>query len=521
MKLFRNGFWQKAITILVVLLELALVVYLCVVFAEGGIQSHYAIFFLLAFWLLSLVFGIFIVNSGAENEYKVGWLFLVGSFPLVGAVFYLLFAHKLTTKKAKAYSKRYYELLTEEPKQEGLHESLSEYSKEGARIVSLIEKERSGRLFSNSEVSYYPLGDDVFPKMIEELEKAKHFIFIEFFIIKPGTMWYSILSILKEKAKQGVDVRLIYDDVGNLGATPPHYDRTLRKMGIKAHAYRPIKPFLDVRMNNRNHRKIMVIDGHTAFSGGINIADEYINKEERFGHWKDNAIMVKGKAVYGYTLLFIADYESNFGKIGKHIDYSLYEPEKYIDEAGGFPASDGYIIPYGDIPYDDTPIGEEVYISILGGATDYIYMSTPYFLPDEKMRSAIVRASLGGVDTRLLVPKKPDKKLVFELTRKNYGELLRKGVKVYEYTPGFVHQKTFVSDDKVAAIGTINIDYRSLYLHSENATVLIGNSSIKSIKQDFLDTFAVSEEITLEKWKKMRRKKIVLWIFLRLFEPLL
>lgn len=521
MKFFRKGIWTKAITILLILAEIVLVVWFCVTFLNDGLQSNYAIYFIFGSWLLSFVLGIFIVNSSAENEYKVSWLFLIAAFPLLGAVFYLLFAHKVKTKKAVAYSKRYYQLLSEEPRLVDEEEALEKSSPEGAKIASLIERERSGRLFSNSEVSYFPLGDDAFPRMLEELEKAKHFIFLEFFIIKPGYMWFQILSILKEKAKEGVDVRVIYDDVGNLGATSPHYDRELRKFGIKAHVFRPIKPFLDVRMNNRNHRKILVIDGHTAFTGGINIADEYINREKRFGHWKDNAIMVKGKAVYGYTLLFLADYETNFGKIGKKIDYSLYEPERYIDEDGGFPVSDGFVLPYGDIPYDEIPIGEEVYISLLGNAKKYVYMSTPYFLPDEKMKDAIIRAALSGVDVRLLVPHIPDKKMVFELTRKNYGELLSKGVKIYEYTPGFVHQKMFVVDDSLASIGTINLDYRSLYLHSENSTLLIGNSSISQMKQDFLDSFQASEEISFDAWKKLKRKKWFLWAILTLFAPLL
>ena len=521
MKFFRKGIWTKAITILLILAEFVLVIWFCVSLLNNGLQSAYGIYFILGAWALSFVLGIFIVNSAAENEYKVSWLFLIAAFPILGAVFYLLFAHKIKTKKAVAYSKRYYALLSEEPRLDEEKDKLEEAYPEGAKIASLIEKEKSGRVFSNSEVSYFPLGDDAFPKMLSELEEAKHYIYLEFFIIKPGTMWFQILSILKEKAKEGVDVRVIYDDVGNLGATSPHYDRELRKYGIQAHVFRPIKPFLDVRMNNRNHRKILVIDGHTAFTGGINIADEYINKEKRFGHWKDNAIMVKGKAVYGYTLLFLADYETNFGKIAKKIDYSLYEPERYIDEDGGFPQSDGFVLPYGDIPYDDVPIGEEVYISLLGSAKKYVYMSTPYFLPDEKMKDAIIRAALSGVDVRLLVPHIPDKKLVFELTRKNYGDLLSKGVKIYEYTPGFVHQKMFVTDDKLASIGTINLDYRSLYLHSENSTLLIGSSSISQMKQDFLDTFSMSEEVTLASWKKQKRKKWFLWAILSLFAPLL
>lgn len=521
MKFFRKGIWTKAITILLLLAEFVLVIWFCVSLLNNGLQSTYAIYFIVGAWALSFALGIFIVNSGTENEYKVSWLFLIAAFPILGAVFYLLFAHKIKTKKAVAYSKRYYALLSEEPRLSEEEAKLEEAFPEGAKIASLIEKERSGRVFSNSEISYFPLGDDAFPKMLSELEKAKHYIYLEFFIIKPGTMWFQILAILKEKAKEGVDVRVIYDDVGNLGATSPHYDRELRKYGIQAHVFRPIKPFLDVRMNNRNHRKILVIDGHTAFTGGINIADEYINREKRFGHWKDNAIMVKGKAVYGYTLLFLADYETNFGQIDKKIDYSLYEPERYIDEDGGFPRSDGYILPYGDIPYDEVPIGEEVYISLLGSAKKYIYMSTPYFLPDEKMKDAIIRAALSGVDVRLLAPHIPDKKFVFELTRKNYGDLLSKGVKIYEYTPGFVHQKMFVSDDNLASIGTINLDYRSLYLHSENGTLLIGNSSINQMKQDFLDTFSISEEVSFASWKKQKRKKWLLWAILSLFAPLL
>lgn len=521
MKFFRNGFWQKAVTILLLLSELALLVYFCVAFVNGGLTSTYAIYFILGLWLLCLFLGIFIVNSNAENEYKVSWLFLVGCFPLIGALFYLLFAHKITTKRAKAYNKRYYELLNEEGRLPEAEEELKAISKEGAKIACLIESERGGRLYKNSKVSYFPFGEDVFPRMLNELEKAKHFIFVEFFIIKPGTMWDSILAILIRKAKEGVDVRVVYDDVGNLGATPKHYDKKLRSFGIKAFAYRPIKPFLDVRMNNRNHRKILVIDGHTAFSGGINLADEYINKERRFGLWKDNAIMVKGKAVYGYTLLFLADYLSNFGAGEKTVDYSLYAPERYIDEDGGFPVSDGFVLPYGDIPYDDAPTGEEVYLSLLGSASDYVYMSTPYFLPGEKMRDAICRAALSGVDTRLLVPHIPDKKLVFELTRKNYGPLLKKGVRIYEYTPGFVHQKTFVADDSMAVIGTINLDYRSLYLHSENATVLLKCEAIGDIKDDFLTSFKVSEEITYESYLRMRKKKWLLWAILELFAPLL
>jgi len=520
MRFFRSGYWQKALTIFLVFLEIVLLVVFAYLVFMGGLSSQYAIWAIVGFWALSFFISVVIVNSASENEYKIGWLFLIAAIPFFGFIFYLIFAHKFRTRRKTAYGSRYRAVLTAEKTLPETYEGAARVSPGGVSIARFIENVGAGRLFANSEVSYYPLGDDCFPEMLRQLSKAKHYIYIEYFIIKPGYMWDSILGILKEKVQEGVDVKVIYDDVGNLGATPVDYPKTLAKYGIKAYRFCPIRPFIDVRMNNRNHRKIMVIDGHTAFTGGINLADEYINVEERFGHWKDNAIMVKGKAVFGYTLLFLRDYEANFGA-GKITDLTPYFPEDHIDEDGGFPATDGYVVPYGDIPYDQVAVGEEVYISILSRAKRYVYISTPYFLPSEKLMDAIVRAAHSGVDVRLLVPHKPDKKLVFELTRKNYGPLLQSGAKVYEYTPGFVHQKAFIADDEMATIGTINLDYRSLYLHSENGTLLLGGSVLSSIKRDFLDSFAVSEEITLKKWKGMRWKRLFLWPLLSLFAPLL
>lgn len=521
MRIFRNGYWQKAVAVILILAQLGALLYFLVLWFDDALRSQAAIWVLLALWVISLGLGIYIVNSSSSPEYKVSWLFLVGCVPLIGPVFYLLFAHKIRSRRAVAYGKRYYGLLNVEKTLPEVYEKAGEISPDGVNIAKMIENGRGGRLFSNSEISYFPLGDDAFPRMLSELEKAKHYIYIEYFILKPGLMWSSILEILKRKAKKGLDVRVIYDDVGTLGTLPRHYDRMLRKEGIKAYVYRPIKPVVDVRINNRNHRKILVIDGHTAFTGGINLADEYINKESRFGHWKDNAIMIKGKAVYGYTLLFLADFEANFGRKEKRLEAEELVPERYIDEAGGFPASDGFVLPYGMIPYDPFALGEEVYIALLSKAKRYVYMSTPYFLPDSKLLDAIKRAAVSGVEVRLLIPHIPDKKLVFELTRKNCGAILEAGAKVYEYTPGFVHEKMFVVDDELAAVGTINLDSRSLYLHSENGTFLIGSRAIAHMRQDFEDTFAVSEEMTYEKWRKRRRSRFFLWALLELFSPLL
>ncbi len=520
MKFFRNGFWQKAVTILFVLIEFAILIAFVYLLAGGFLYLPWFLYVVVFFYLVNLGILVFIVNSSAEAEYKISWLFFVAAIPIVGSVFYLSFAHKLRTKGQKEYLRNYYSVLRVEATREETLRKLKAYDLDSYRISSYIECASEGDCYLNSEVSYFGLGDDAFPVMKRELEKARHYIFIEFFIIKPGRMWDEILEILVRKLKEGVDVRVVYDDVGNLGATPVGYDRKLRQMGIKARVFRKIKPVLDIRMNNRDHRKIMVIDGHTAFTGGINLADEYINAEVRFGHWKDSAIMVKGKAAHGYTLLFLALWKCEFAP-DEQIDYDYYSSDRFIEEAGGYPVSDGFVQPYGELPYSDTAVGVGVYLSLLSRAKDYVYISTPYLVLNQKVRDAIVLAAQSGIDVRVLTPGIPDKKTVYELTRSEYHSLLKAGVRIYEYTPGFVHQKMFVSDDKWATEGTINLDYRSLYLHLENGTFLAGSRAVRAMKDDFLATIAVSHEMSLDEYRKMRRRKFLLWAILRLVAPLL
>ena len=520
MKFWRNGFWQKAVTMICVLLEFALVIAIVYFLTAGSLNGNAALYVVVSLFLANFGIGVFIVNSAAEEEYKTAWLFFLVAVPVVGALFYLMFAHKLRTKKQKAYLHRYYSVLKVESSREETLRKLKAYDEDSYRISRFIEHGSEGDCYLNSAVTYFPLGDDAFPEMKKQLEKARHYIFVEFFIIKPGKMWDEILEILVRKAKSGVDVRVVYDDVGNLGATPVGYDKKLCEMGIKARVFRKIKPLLDIRMNNRDHRKIMVIDGHTAFTGGINLADEYINAEERFGHWKDSSIMVKGKAVHGYVLLFLALWKSEFAP-DEAIDYEYYRSERFIDEAGGFPVSDGFVQPYGELPYSDTAVGVGVYQAILARAKDYVYISTPYLVLNARLRDSICLAAESGVDVRLLTPGIPDKKAVYELTRSEYGPLLKAGVKIYEYTPGFVHQKMFVSDDKWATEGTINLDYRSLYLHLENGTFIVGSRAVKDMKDDFLLTIEKSRQVTSEEYRKMKAKKKFLWVLLRLVAPLL
>jgi len=518
--MFRNGFWQKLILIPAILFELGVLIAFCYYFANGILDSRYALLFILLLWLFSLGLGIFIVNSKAEDSYKIAWIFFVAGIPLIGPAFYLLFAHKMRTKKQSRHLALYFSALRKEKTTAEVEKKLEAFSPDCAALAHYIEKASDGAIYENTSVAYFSLGDEALSVMADEVKKARHYIFIEYFIITPGKIWDRLLAILKEKVREGIDVRIVYDDFGNLGSTPINYEQFLRKNGLQCHVFRKMSPFLDIRMNNRDHRKMLIIDGHTCFTGGVNLADEYANLQEKFGHWKDNCILVKGEAVYGYTLLFLANWVASFEPTAR-IDYDYYAPKTYIDEVGGFPISDGFVQPYGDLPYADNSVGEGVYLQMLGRSRKYVYVSTPYLVIDEKMRMAFKIAAMQGIDVRILTPGIPDKKIVYELTRLNYGPLLKAGVRVYEYTPGFLHQKMFLADDNAATIGTINLDYRSLYLHMENGTFMAGLSSLFLMKQDFLDTIRVSREITYDEWRLWKKKKWLLWSLLSLAAPLL
>ena len=351
-------------------------------------------------------------------------------------------------------------------------------------------------IYPNKEdgVDYYPLGDDGFPVILEEMKKAEKFIFLEYFIVAHGQMWDQMHEILKQKAEDGLDVRVMYDDLGSFSTLPMSYAKTLQAEGIRCIPFNRISPVLGAIMNHRDHRKILVIDGKTAFSGGINLADEYINAIARFGHWKDNVIRVRGEAVWSYTVMFLTNWQA-LSK--KEEDFAQFKV-KALPAGTALPASsaDGYIIPYCDSPLDDDHVGQDVYMNILNEAKDYCYIMTPYLILDNEFVNALGLAAARGVDVRIITPGIPGKKTVFGVTRSFYEVLTKSGVRIYEYTPGFVHAKVFVSDDRVATVGTINLDYRSLYLHFENGTCLIGSKKVLDVKHDITKTLEQSREIT-------------------------
>lgn len=365
----------------------------------------------------------------------------------------------------------------------------------------------------HTETTYFPLGDDMFVKMKEELEKAEHFIFLEYFIIHPGVMWNEILEILKRKVAEGVDVRVMYDDVGCLYTLPTNYDRTLEAMGIPCQVFNRYRPVVSLRLNNRDHRKILVIDGNVGFTGGINLADEYINAIDRFGHWKDTGVMLRGEAVWNFTVMFLAAWDLHREK---QENIELFRPTLRPEDV----VSDGVVQPYDDSPLDDKPVGASVYHNMISKAERYIYLTTPYLIIDDAMTNALCVAAQSGVDVRIITPHIPDKKIVFELTRAHYQILLESGVRIFEYTPGFIHAKNFVVDDRYATVGTVNMDYRSLYLHFECGVWMSGVSAIQSVREDFLATQAVSQEISLDDARRFSKSKRLYHALLRAFAPL-
>jgi len=465
--------------------------------------------------ILRILFIIKIANDDSNPGYKIAWIIPVAAVPIFGSLIYILFGQKTLKKKTIAEMTQISEdaYSTLNTKNNEIAERLKKEDKTAFIQSNYISKFANFPVYDNTYTEYIPSGEMKFQKLTEELEKAQKFIFMEYFIIGEGIMWNSILEILKKKVTQGVDVRIIYDSFGCLEVLPLKYSKTLESMGIKCAEFNPFVPILDVRLNNRDHRKICVIDGNVGFTGGINIADEYINVYEKHGHWKDSAILLKGDAVWSLTVMFLTmwDYLKK-----THTDIKNYKGPSHIKYENS-----GYIQPYSDNPMDSEPVGETVYLNIINKAVDYIYITTPYLIIDNTMVTALCSASKAGVDVKIITPHIPDKKYVHSVTRSYYEKLITAGIEIYEYTPGFIHAKTFVADDKYGVVGTINMDYRSLFLHFECATWLYKSKCVNEIKEDFVKTLEVCEKITLEHCRKTPLYKRFIRGILNLLAPLM
>lgn len=462
--------------------------------------------------IFSVLMVFYIAQKDTKASFKLAWVVPILLVPLFGGLIYLLFGTKSpTSRMRKKLERAQAELL---PYAEDSSALIEEICRGDAHIggqIRYLNQIGNFALYQNTRTTYFPLGDDAFSAMLEEIKRAERFIFLEFFIVAEGKMWDSILEVLEQKASQGVDVRVIYDDFGSLTTLPYDYNRQLEKKGIRCISFNPFKPVLSIVMNNRDHRKILVIDGKVGFTGGINLADEYINEKVRFGHWKDTAVMLRGEAVWSLTQLFLSMWYA-FRPENEEID--RFRPDFSEKE---LPESDGYVLPYGDSPLDGEPLGENVYLGIINNAKHYLYIFTPYLIIDEELSDALTLAAKRGVDVRLITPGIPDKRSAYVLTRSHYQNLLDGGVKIYEYTPGFIHAKSFVCDDEVATVGTINLDYRSLFLHFECGVYFYQSSIIKDLKADFL---ATQEKCALAKPPRFGLLSGLYYAILRLFAPL-
>ena len=441
---------------------------------------YYIPYFYLLAWATEIACVIRIIASDDNPDYKIPWLLFVLILPIAGFMLYFLFYNRTLQKR---FIKRLQTLKDRGYKKDDskLFEALREENPVAASQAKMLCNIAESHLFTNTKQKYYPLGEDMYRDMLEDLRGAEKFIYMEYFIVEEGKFWNSILEILREKAASGVEVRVMYDDIGCMSTLPGDYHRTLRSYGIQATPFSRMKGAADSEFNNRNHRKILVIDGKIGYTGGVNIADEYINEIVRFGHWKDTAIRLEGEAVWELTKLFCVDFGIQFRRLPKERD-DLYPACRNNSE-------NGYLIPFGDGPNPiyRRNVGKSVIQNMISGAVTSVWMTTPYLIIDNDLR---------GVNIKIIVPHIPDKKLVFGITRSFYKRLMDAGVEIYEYEPGFVHAKSYLADDEIAMIGTINLDYRSLVHHFENGVWMYKCGCIRDLKADMEDTLAKCIRIT-------------------------
>ena len=541
---------RNYITILLFILQLLFYV----IIAKVLIQ--YSIIIQVIAYILSAMLAIYILSMKNTSIYiKIPFIILIILFPVFGSCTYFFFESQRVRKKERlSLENQEYATKKINYNATDTNKSLQEKNKSVYNMSQYILKKTNMPIYNNTETKYFSVGEEYFEDLIIELEKAERFIFIEYFIIKQGYMWNKVFNILKRKAKQGVDVRLLYDDFGCINTLPQGYENHVRKYGIKCQVFGKIYPIATLAHNNRDHRKIVVIDGIVGFTGGINLSDEYINKWIRFGHWKDTGVMLKGEAVKSFTLMFLENWHMYEDK---NEDYTVFLPKldiiptvkkeskkklnklihkkqseqitiNDIIEANKkekfnptFPEiSDEFVQPYMSTPMDaEEIVARNVYVNILNSALDYVYITTPYLIMDSELETAVINAAKRGIDVRIITPRIPDKKNVFAVTRSSYGPLIKEGVRIFEYVPGFIHAKNVVSDDTVATCGSINFDNRSFY-HSYEIGVLMYNSeSVINIRRDFIKAQNLSEEVKIDPEIKVPLKQKLKTAFWKLFSP--
>lgn len=497
------------------LILLLVVVQLLMMLGLATYLTDYVVYVYGAMNILGAIIVVYIINQRGNPAFNMTWVLLILIFPVFGCLFYLYVKSQLGTRYI---GKRLGRLKLDtwqymEQKQE-IIDDLRLSKPANANLAHYMKYQLGFPTYRNTKAVYFPCGEEKFPVLIKQLEKAEKFIFMEYFIVEEGYMWDSILDVLKRKVEEGVEVRFMYDGMCSISLLPYNYPKTIQKYGIKCKMFSPIRPVLSTTQNNRDHRKICVIDGKVGFTGGINLGDEYINRKVRFGYWKDTAVMLEGDAVQSLTMLFLQMW-----------NVTEYKPDSYdryvTPMSKELHREFGFMIPYGDSPYDNEDVGEEVYFHILNHAKKYVHIMTPYLILDNEMLDTLTRAAKSGIEVCIIMPHIPDKWYAFAVAKTYYRELIEAGVQIYEFTPGFVHAKIFVSDDDTATVGTINLDYRSLYLHFECGVFIYNNPVVRDIENDFQKTLEKSQRVSVTDLKKISPFMLICGRVLRLIAPLM
>jgi cardiolipin synthase len=486
MKIFKKIFSKAALVFLAIVLQVLPIVFFLYYFADLWWQLQ------LAFQILAILLAIVIINKKENPEFKAPWLIIILLFPIFGVIVYLLFANHYTRPRDARLTRKVHKGIKEALGQQA---SNNQPMEDFLTIGNYIENLLPYRGTKNNNVIFFPDGQSFFDDLFVQLEKAEKFIFMEYFIIGKGVIWNRIHEILQQKVKQGVEVRLIYDDIGSTFNLRNGYYKTLRKEGIKCHKFNPFRPLVSGIYNNRDHRKICVIDHRYAYTGGINLADEYANINAPFGYWKDTGVRITGVAVKNFIAMFLSIYDIASKTITNYLPYL----------EGNYPdlSEDGFTLPFSDgpRPFYQENIAENVITSMINGAKKEIYISTPYLIPPYRLLESIRAAALKGLDVRIIVPSIPDKKIIYMMSKSNFETLIEAGAKIYYFKPGFNHAKCILIDDQLALVGTINLDFRSLVHHYEDGVLLYKTSCIKDISNDFLAMLNKSEIVTKSNFK--------------------
>ncbi len=502
-------FSRYSISALLILLEVLIIVY----FPLGRVTGYVAIALSV---LISIVAAINLINKDANPEYKISWIVVIIIFmPLGAALYFMFYTRRMSRREARLMRGTINELREYKAPGDGYGSLVSEDGLATGKARAIMAEDSLAEVYENSDSLLFSEGDEFLEALISDLEMAKDFIFLEYFIIDEGVIWDKIHRILVDKAKAGCDVRLLYDDIGCMRTLPRLYELTLRSEGIAAYRFARVSPRISSVHHNRDHRKICVIDGRIAYTGGVNLADEYANLITRFGYWKDGGVRIVGDAVRGFTKMFLSLWDFTSASVS---DYGRFLPEKNREANMG----EGYYIPFGSgpAPIYKRPVGKNAFLNLINQSEKYVYITTPYLIIDYDLTQSLCNAAMRGVDVRIITPAIADKKMIKIMTKSSYPYLIDAGVKIYEYTPGFIHEKTMVCDDEYAIIGTINFDYRSLVHHFECAVLMYKTGTVATARSSFEKTLEVSELVT----RKKSRLTFTEWIFrtgIKVFSPIL